>query len=162
MSSTIILLCLWSASAALGAFLFIVVKPKLRAFEENGRKERDRIWEYMDRLAARRASMKLLGPLVSQEQYAFTELKGAATLESLERHSRDFQNAGFLLVALEVDTGMLEAELELVVARHGRFFYYCFLRSTAITALSMAESARKSKEQFLTLESSGVSAKATR
>ncbi len=149
MSSTMILLCLWSASAALGAFLFIVVKPKLRAFEESGSKERDRIWECMDRLAARRTSMKLLGALVSQEQHAFAELQGATTLEALERPSRDFQNAGFLLVALDVDAGMLEAELELVAARHGRFFYHCFLRSTAITALHMIESARAEKLKLL-------------
>lgn len=159
MDSTMILICLWSASAALGAFLFIVVKPKLRAFEEAGSKGRDRIWECMDRLAARRNSLKLLGPLVSQEQRAFEELQGATTLETLERRCRDFQNAGFLLVALEVDAGMLEAELELVIARHGRFFYYCFLRSTAITALQMIESARQEKLKLFSPAPISASAK---
>ena len=160
MNSTMTLLCFWGASAALGAFLFLVVKPKLRAFEEAGRKERDRIWECMDRLAARHGSLKLLGPLVSQEQRAFEELKGVATLESLERRCRDYQNAGFLLVALEVDAGMLEAELELSATRHGRFFHYCFMGSTAVTARRMVESARSSKAKLLAPRTTGASAKA--
>jgi hypothetical protein len=67
----------------------------------------------------------------------------------LEQRCREFQNAGFLLVALEVDAGMLEAELELVVKRHGRIFYHCFLRSTANTARLTVEIARRLKAQLL-------------
>ncbi len=149
MNTTMILLCLWSASAALGAFLFIVVKPKLRALEESGRKERYRLWECMDRVAARRSSLLLLSPLVMQEQRAFEALGGALSLESLERNCRDFQNAGFLLVALEVDLGTMQAELELIASRHGRFFYHCFLRSSVETARGLVNDAYGWKESLL-------------
>lgn len=149
MNSTMILLCLWSASAVLGAFFFIVIKPRLRAFEEEGSKERDRIWECMDRVAARRASLRLLGPLVTEEQRAFAGLRGAVSLEALEKRCREFHNAGFLLVALEVDAGILEAALELACKRHGRFFYCYFMRSTAITARRMVASAETLKAELL-------------
>ena len=143
------MLCFWSASAALGAFLFIVVKPKVRAFEENGRKVCEQLWALMDQVAQRRTSLNLLGALVIREQRAFEELGGAASLEALERSCPDYQNAGFLLVALEADAGMLEAELELIKVRHGRFFYYCFLCSTVESAGRMVQSARRAKAALL-------------
>ncbi len=149
MNSTMILICLWSASAALGAFLVMVVKPKWRAFAEIGNKERDRIWACMDQVAARKGSLRLLGPLVTEEQRAFDGLSGSVSLESLEKRCREFQNAGFLLVALEVDAGTLEAALELAVKRHGRFLYWYFMRSTAVTAVRMVNSARDLKKQLL-------------
>jgi hypothetical protein len=149
MNSTMILICLWSASAALGAFLIMVVKPKWRAFAEIGNKERDRIWACMDQVAARKGSLRLLGPLVTEEQRAFEGLRGAVSLEALEKRCREFQNAGFLLVALEVDAGILEAALELSLKRHGRFLYWYFMRSTAVTARRMVNSARDLKKQLL-------------
>ncbi len=149
MNSTMILICLWSASAALGAFLIMVVKPRWRAFAEIGNKERDRIWACMDQVAARKGSLRLLGLLVTQEQRAFYELRGAVSLEAMEKRSRDFFNAGFLLVALDVDAGVLEAELELAVKRHGRLLYWYFMRSTALTARRMVISARELKQELL-------------
>jgi hypothetical protein len=149
MSWTIIMLLFWGASAALGAFLFTVVKPKMRSVESLARKEQDRLWELMDRVGHRQSRLRLLGALVVQEQRAFAELKGAATLRALERGCPQFQNAGFLLVALEVDAGMLEAELELIRARHGRFFYRFFLHSSAEAANRMIGSARALKASLL-------------
>ncbi len=149
MEQIAVLIFLWILAVALAAFTMIVVRPKFIDIRETGLKERERIWEGMDRLACRRGCFKRLGPLVGQEQRAFSELKGAVSLEALERGSRDFQNSAFLLVALEVDAGHLAGELEIVVARHGRLFYHCFLRSTANTARQMIESARQVKNGFL-------------
>lgn len=149
MSWTLIMLCFWSASAALGAFLVLVLRPKLHELAELGRKERERIWECLDRVAQRRGSLRLLGALVTQEQRAFEQLNGAADLEALERSCPEYQNSRFLLVALEVDMGMLEAELELVKGRRGRFFYYCFLRSTGLSANRMIRSVRAQKSELL-------------
>jgi len=149
MNWIMIMLCFWSASAALGAFLFLVAKPKLQEFAQTGRKERERIWECMDRVNQRLGRLKLLGPLVTQEQRAFEELHGAASLLALERGCPQFRNAGFLLLALEVDSGMMEAEIELVKARHGQLFYHCFLRSTAESAFRMVQAASLCKASLL-------------
>ncbi len=150
MSWIVIMLCFWSASAALGAFLFIVVKPKMRALEELGRKEQERLWAMMDQLAQRSGSLRLLGPLVTQEQRALEELRGAASLRALERGSRDFRNSGFLLVALEVDAGTLEAAVDLVKEQHGRCFYHFFLASTCEAARRMIQTSRALKCNLLT------------
>lgn len=152
MTWTVIMLCFWGASAALGAFLFIVVKPKMREFKELGKKEQERLWAMMDQLAQRYASLRLLGPLVTQEQRVFEELQGAASLRALERGARDFQNAGFLLVALEVDAGTLEASLNLLRAKHGFVFYNCFLASTSASARRMISCARLLKMELLARE----------
>ena len=149
MEQIVVVVFLWILLVALASFGLIVIRPQWLELINSGRQERERIWECMDRLACRRGSLKLLGPLVSQEQSVFAELKGAVTLEALERKSRDFQNAAFLLVALEVDAGHLAGELEIVVERHGRIFYYWFLRSTAHTARQMLESTRHLKDGLL-------------
>lgn len=151
MNWTIIMLLFWGASAALGAFLFTVVKPKMRELEELGRKEQERLWAMMDQLAQRSGSLRLLGPLVTQEQRAFEELRGAASLRVLERGSRDFQNAGFLLVALEVDAGTLEATVEAIKAQYGRCFYHYFLASTCEAARLMIQTSRALKSSLLTV-----------
>ncbi len=149
MNWIMIMLCFWSASAALGAFFFLVLKPKLQEFAQTGRKERERIWECMDRVAQRLGSLKLLGLLVTQEQRALEELRGSASLLALERGCPQFRNAGFLLLALAVDSGMMEAEIELIKARHGYFFYHCFLRSTAESAYRMVQAASLCKSALL-------------
>jgi len=149
MNWTTLILCFWSASAALGAFLFIVVKPKIRDFEQRGRAVNEHIWELMDRVAQRHASLKRLGSLVTQEQRAYEELQGSVNLLALERGLPEHKKAGFLLVALDVDAGTLEAELELAKNRYGRFFYYFFLSSAAQSSARMIRVARKDTASLL-------------
>jgi hypothetical protein len=158
MNWTVTMLLFWGASAALGAFLFTVVKPRMRSVESLGRTEQERLWELMDRVGQRYSSLRLLGPLVVQEQRAFAELKGAASLEALERGCPMFQKAGFLLVALEVDAGILEAELELMKVRHGRCFYRVFLHSSADASKRIIRAARALKASLLESQSASVAA----
>ncbi len=149
MNWTLIMLLFWSASAALGAFLFVVVKPKLRAFEQRGRSANEHIWELMDSVAQRHARLKLLGPMIVQEQRAFDLLRGSASLLALERSSNEFRQAGFLLVALEVDAGLLEGELQVARTRYGWFFYHCFLRSSVQSSYRIIAVSRAYKESLL-------------
>lgn len=149
MASIESMLLIWGVSAVLGAFLFVVVKPKLRAFEEKGRSANQHIWELMDSVAERHARLKLLGPMIVQEQRALDLLRGSASLLALERSSNEFRQAGFLLVALEVDAGLLEGELMVARARYGWLLYHCFLRSSVQTSSRIIEAARAYKESLL-------------
>ncbi len=146
--SMVIFLCFWFASAAAGALLFVVVRPRVNDFRANGRKAQEHLFEMMDQLAASKANLLRCQELVVEEQRAFRELKGAASLEALERRCRNFLAAASALVALTVEAGTLEGEIELVQKRHGRFFYLYFLRSSAQTALSMCRQAQNLKQRL--------------
>lgn len=149
MDSNAYLFLLWGAAVAFAAFLMVVVKPKMRALEQKGWQECERLCAAMDQVVSCKSRLSTLAPLVLSEQRAFDELAGAASLESLERRCAEFRNAGSLLVALEVDAGTLEGDLELVISRHGRLFYWCFLRSTVITARHVVSEAQQMKSSLL-------------
>jgi hypothetical protein len=147
------MLSFWSASAALGAFLFIIVKPKIRDFEQRGRSVNGRIWELMDRVSEKHTCLKRLGHLVALEQRAYEELGGSVTLLSLERGVREYREAGSLLVALDVDTSVLEAEMELAKTRYGRLFYYFFCAHRSRSPLASSRQRAPKRNVFWTIVS---------
>ena len=51
MEQIAVVVFLWMSAVALATFALSVIRPKLLAFKERGQKERERIWECMDRLA---------------------------------------------------------------------------------------------------------------
>lgn len=139
----------WFASAlCLGAFAFLVVKPRLRTVLEIADKERKKIWDLMDAVCESQVRLRLLGNAIATVQAAYSELGGSVTLESLERRA-DFSKVGVELMSLEVEIGSLEAEMELVRKRHGRAFYHLLLGSTIGAGKKVCAKARDAKVQLL-------------
>lgn len=148
---------IWFASAlCLGAFAFLVVKPRVREVLAVADKERKKIWDLMDAVCESQVRLRLLGNATATAQAAYSELGGSVTLESLERRA-DFSKVGVELMSLEVEIGSLEAEMELVRKRHGRAFYHVLLGSTIGAGRQICTNARSAKAQLLSCSQPALS-----